>query len=191
MLKQTLGRIRRNHGLEHATIHVLTEQYRQFSAQGHSDHRGFALNIYGNISDQQVAAAVQEARDRLHRGERQLALHPNCGTTLITTAVLSTLAAELVFGVESRRAPGPAGRLTTMINAGPLAVLMVVLAIILSKPIGMGLQSRYTTDGNIGDMQVVSVKRVEPSVVTRLFHLLLAGGQKSYPPNAYLIETRG
>ena len=191
MLEYTISRIRRNHGLEHATIHVLSEKHSRFSAQGNSDHRGFSLNIYGDISEEQVMAAVEEARQRLRSGETQLAVHPNCGTVLVTTATLATLAVQLVFGVEGRRADDTPKRLTNMLNAGPLAVLMATLAIIVSKPLGMQLQERFTTDGRIGDMQVVRIQRVGPSVVTRVFHLLLAGGRDKYEPRAYRIVTTG
>lgn len=191
MLEQTISRIRRNHGLEHATIHVLSENYSQFSAQGNSDHRGFSLNIYGDIEPAQVEAAVQEARERLRNGEHSLAVHPNCGTVLITTAVMATLAVQLVFGVESLRSDSSNNKLSTLFNTGPMAVLMAVLAIIVSRPLGMKLQAQYTTDGHIGDLEIVGVRSVSPSLVTRLFQVLLTGGSGKYQPNAYRIETRG
>ena len=107
-----VNRIRRNHGLEHATIHVLSEGHKRFSAQGNSDHRGFHLNIYGDVTEDEVAAAVTEAHRRLRAGERHLAVHPNCGTVLVTTALLATVAAEAVFSFEQWRAdkvPSPSG----------------------------------------------------------------------------------
>ena len=58
MFNETISRVRRNHGLEHATIHVLTDKHKQFSAQGNSDPGGFSLNVYGDISEEQVTAAV-------------------------------------------------------------------------------------------------------------------------------------
>jgi hypothetical protein len=192
MLDQTISRIRRNHGLEHATIHVLTEKYKQFSAQGNSDHRGFSLNIYGDIKDYQVEAAVQEAYERLRNGEHQLAVHPNCGTVLVTTATLSTLAVQLVFGVDSlRNNSSSKNKLNTLLNTGPMAVLMATLAIIVSKPLGMKLQEKYTTDGHVGNLKIVQVRKVSPSIVTRLFQILLVGGQDKYQPTAYRIETEG
>lgn len=191
MLEQTISRIRRNHGLEHATIHVLSENYSQFSAQGNSDHRGFSLNIYGDIAADQVDAAVQEAHERLRKGEHSLAVHPNCGTVLITTAVMATLAVQLVFGVESLRSDASSSRFSTLFNTGPMAVLMAVLAIIVSRPLGMKLQAQYTTDGHIGDLEIVRVRSVSPSLVTRLFQILLTGGSGRYQPKAYRIETRG
>ena len=190
MIEQTISRIRRNHGLEHATIHVLTEKHKNFSAQGNSDHRGFSLNVYGDVAEDQVEAAVREAHARLRGGERQLAVHPNCGTVLVTTAAMATLAVQLVIGLESRRTETPAGRLATLFNTGPMAILMATLAIIVSRPLGMKLQAQYTTDGRIGDLEVVRVQRVSPSIITRLFQLLLTGGRSTLQPKAYRIETR-
>ena len=79
MLNKTISRVRRNHGLEHATIHVLTDKHKQFSAQGNSDPGGFSLNVYGDISEEQVSAAVNHAYKRMKNGEHDLAIHPNCG----------------------------------------------------------------------------------------------------------------
>src|SRR5690554_61768 len=99
MLNSPIARIRRNHGLEHATIHVLSESHKRFSAQGNSDHRGFHLNIYGDVSEEDVRAAVGEAHRRLKAGEHNLAVHPNCGTVLVTTAALATLAAQTMLAL--------------------------------------------------------------------------------------------
>lgn len=191
MLEDTISRVRRNHGLEHATIHVLTEKYKQFSAQGNSDPGGFSLNVYGNISGEQVTAAVNEAFRRMKGGEHALAVHPNCGTALLTTATMSTLAAQLVFGLEHRRQGGSGSRWSVLFNALPSAVLMVVLAIIISRPLGLKLQERFTTEGDLGEMEIVDIRQVSPSVITRFFHFLLAGGQQDFQPRAYRIETAG
>lgn len=191
MLQTTISRIRRNHGLEHATIHVLSEQYKGFSAQGNSDHRGFSLNVYGKISEEQVATAVHEAHRRLRAGQRDLAVHPNCGTVLITTATMATLAAQSVFGIENRRLGGKREPLSVLLNSGPLAVLLVVLSLIVSRPLGMHLQERYTVDGNPGDLEIVRVASVPLSPITRFFQLLLTGGRREYQPRSYRISTRG
>ncbi|RIK17746.1 MAG: hypothetical protein DCC51_12015, partial [Anaerolineae bacterium] len=105
MTNSLISRIRRNHGLEHATIHVLSEGHKRFSAQGNSDHRGFHLNIYGDITEDEVNAAVDEAYRRLRAGEHHLAVHPNCGTVLVTTAALATLAAQTMLALENWREP--------------------------------------------------------------------------------------
>src|SRR5690606_3752375 len=64
-LTHLVDRTRRNHGLEHATIHVLSERHKQFSAQGNSDFRGFHLNIYGDVAEEDVIDAVHEAHRRM------------------------------------------------------------------------------------------------------------------------------
>ncbi len=196
MVTSTVNRIRRNHGLEHATIHVLSESHKRFSAQGNSDHRGFHLNIYGDVNEAEVAAAVAEAQRRLRAGERQLAVHTNCGTVLVTTAMLATAAAQAVFSFEQWREGTPDGkgagrRWLTAANALPGATLAVVAALIVGRPLGLTLQERYTVDGNIADLEVVSVRPVPVSPVARLFQLLLTAGNRALPPKSYFVRTAG
>lgn len=183
-----INRIKRNHGLEHATIHVLSEGYRRFSAQGNSDHRGFHLNIYGDVTEEEVRAAVVEAHRRLKAGERHLAVHPNCGTVLVTTAALATLAAQVALLVENR---GGRPRPLSLLNAMPGAMVAVVGAIIVGRPLGVRVQERYTVDGDLGDLAVESVRPVPPSPVTRLFQLLLTGGNPQMRAKSYFVRTTG
>ena len=187
-----LSRIRRNHGLEHATIHVLSEGQKRFSAQGNSDHRGFHLNVYGDVTEAEVTAAVAEAHRRLNAGEHHLAVHPNCGTVLVTTAALATLAAQTVLAVENWREP-KAGRVgpASFLNAMPGAIVAVVVALIVGRPLGVQLQERYTVDGDLRDLEVVSVRRIPPSPITRLFHLLLTGGNSELQAKSYFVQTAG
>ncbi len=187
-----LSRIRRNHGLEHATIHVLSEGQKRFSAQGNSDHRGFHLNVYGDVTEADVAAAVAEAHRRLNAGEHHLAVHPNCGTVLVTTAALATMAAQAVLAIENWREP-KAGRVgpVSFLNAMPGAIVAVVVALIVGRPLGVQLQERYTVDGDLRDLEVVSVRRIPPSPITRLFQLLLTGGNPELQAKSYFIQTAG
>lgn len=191
MLNQLIDRIRRNHGLEHATIHVLSEKHRNFSAQGNSDHRGFNLNIYGNISEEDVYDAVAEAHRRLQNGERHLAVHPNCGTVLLTTATLATLAVQTTFALEQRRQRSNDSRLATLANGLPAAILSVVAALIISRPIGMQLQEKFTVNGDIGEMRLLRVQKIKPSLVTRIFQYMLTGGRGGVKATAYKVETVG
>ena len=191
MLAQTISRVQRNHGLEHATIHVLSEKYaNRFSAQGNSTPQGFFLNIYGDISDEQVAGAVAEAHQRMKGGERQLAVHPNCGTVLLTTATMATLASQLAFGLEMRRQKEQTMTPAVLLNALPGAVLAAVMALIVSRPVGLRIQEKYTTSGDLGDLRVTSVRRVSPSPVTRFFQLLL-GQSGNQHVKAYQVDTEG
>lgn len=192
MVSQLISRIRRNHGLEHATIHVLSEKHKGFSAQGNSHHLGFSLNIYGNLTEEQVKTAVFEAHRRLQNGEHHLAVHPNCGTVLLTTAAMTTLAAQITLAVEQKRNGRDQSHTpTTFFNAIYSAILPVTMTLIISRPIGMFLQSRYTVDGRIGDMEIVSIEKVPPSPVTRFFQLLLTGGRQKLTATSYRIVTKG
>lgn len=191
MLAQLISRIRRNHGLEHATIHVLSEHHKNFSAQGNSNHRGFYLNIYGDVAEEDVYNAVEEAYRRMKKGEYHLAVHPNCGTVLLTTATMATLAAQATFALEQRRQRSAAMNLSVLFNGLPSAILAVVVALIISRPIGIQLQARYTTEGNLGDLQLVRMQKIQPSIVTRVFQLLLTGGNQTLKTTAYKIETAG
>ncbi len=189
MLTTILSRIRRNHGLEHATIHILSEKYKNFSAQGNSDHRGFHLNIYGDISEDAVMDAVETAFTRMKNGEHQLAVHPNCGTVLLTTATMTTLAAQAVFSIEQYRQERNKVTGSVMMNALPSAILAAVLALIVSRPIGVQLQARYTTEGDLGEMEIESITRIPPSPITQFFKLLLTGGSGGLEAKAYKITT--
>ncbi|MCI0393717.1 MAG: DUF6391 domain-containing protein [Chloroflexi bacterium] len=188
MLSELVSRTRRNHALEHATINVLSEKHKNFSAQGNSSHRGFYLNIYGDIPEQDVVAAVEEAHNRMKQGEEHLALHPNCGTVLLTTSTMAALAAHAMFGLEQRRQRRSSLSPSVLFNALPAAVLAVTVTLIISRPLGMALQAYVTTDGHLGDLRVRQVRRIAPSVITRLFQLLLgqAGNQEV---RAYHVET--
>ena len=190
MSADIISRIKRNHGLEHATIHVLSQKFKNFNAQGHSNHTGFALNVYGDVPESAVQEAVAEAHRRMSNGEHHLAVHPNCGTVLMTTGLMAAVAAQLVFGVEQLRQRRSAFSPLVFFNALPSAVLAVVVTLIVSRPIGMAIQERFTTDGHLGDLRVVQVKQVAPSFVTQFFHVLLAGG-RPLKTRAYRIFTEG
>ena len=188
MSSEMISRVRRNHGLEHATINILSENHKNFSAQGNSTPRGFHLNIYGNITEENVIAAVDEAHRRLNNGEKRLALHPNCGTVLLTTATMAVLAAQATFSLEQRRQKQSHMNLTVLFGALPAAVLAVTIALIASRPVGMVIQDRFTVESDIGALQVTNITKTTPSPVTRLFQFLLGQGRNEHV-NAFRIDT--
>jgi hypothetical protein len=149
-----ISRVRRNHGLEHATLHVLTEGFPGRPLAGHSDVGGFW--IIGELETPDVISAAEEALARLQAGERRLAVHPSCGTNFATAGVLAGLAAgAAMFG---------AGRkLRTNIERLPAAIMLATLALVVAQPLGLLVQERFTTSGEPGSLQVVEVKRVQNS----------------------------
>lgn len=144
-----LSRIRRNHGLEHATIHVLSQRYPGTSLIGRSDARGFFL--YSSLPIEPVRQAVAEALDRMRSGEHRLAIHPNCGTNFLVAGLLATIASYLsLFGGRDERWQDRLMRL-------PFAVVMTSIALIIAQPLGNAAQQRVTTLGDPEGLQVDAV----------------------------------
>ena len=139
-------RTRRNHGLEHATIHILSRE--NHSLSGRSDDSGFVL--LGNVPTESVESAVNEALERMKAGERGLALHPNCGTNLVTAAFLATAAAMFGFAGRGWR---------TGLSRFPKMMLVMMALATLAQPLGMSLQRHITTEADLGDMQLLGVER--------------------------------
>ena len=143
-----ISRVRRNHGLEHATLHVLSERNPRVSVAGHSNIRGFW--ILGEVSSEEVQSAVQEALHRLQNGEHKLAVHPNCGTNIVTSGVFAGVAGALAM-------LGAGKRLRDKLERIPLAATLATLALILAQPLGLLLQERVTTSGIPGSLKVVEI----------------------------------
>jgi uncharacterized protein YqhQ len=143
-----ISRVRRNHGLEHATLHILSQRHPKLPLAGHSDTRGFW--VLGEVSTEDVTSAVQEAMQRMQAGEHNLAVHPNCGTNFVTSGVLASLAAFVAMFGAGRRLRDRLERL-------PLAASLATIALIVSQPLGLRLQERVTTSGELAGLQVVQI----------------------------------
>jgi hypothetical protein len=145
-----LTKIQRNHGFEHATVHVLTRRLGKLSIVGRSDWNGFTL--YGPVDTDDVRVAVEEALQRLRQGEAELAVHPRCGTGIAVTGFLTALAAFLAIGLDS-------GDSTKRFRWGaiPAAILAATGAVILAQPLGLWLQEEYTTSGDPGNLEIKSI----------------------------------
>ena len=156
-----VSRVRRNHGLEHATIHVLIQRHPFLSLVGRSDWGGFS--IYGQVATQEVESAAREALARLQAGERELAIHPRCGTTLATAGLLSGIAAFFAIGARPSRSRFRWAHL-------PETLMAATAAVILAQPLGLLLQQYLTTSGEVGDLQIVRVyqQRSDPVPVHRV-----------------------
>ncbi len=143
-----LLRIRRNHGLEHATLNLLSRRLPGRPLAGHSDLGGFW--IVGDVSTEELGNVVQEARQRLNNGEHELAVHPGCGTNYVVGGVLAGLAAAgAMLGVKDR--------FRDRIERLPLAITLATLALVVAQPLGLLLQERVTTSGELGLLRVVEI----------------------------------
>lgn len=146
--RPAISRTRRNHALEHATIHLLSARYPQATLVGRSDPRGFFL--FGDIPPEVVAQTSREALARLRAGERRLSIHPNCGTNLVTAGVLGGLAAFLTLS-----GPSDARR---RLDRLPMAILATSIGFLLAQPIGTSLQRSVTTQADPLGLQIIETK---------------------------------
>jgi Domain of unknown function (DUF6391) len=145
---------RRNHALEHATIHMLSRKYNDKTLAGHSNPTGFFL--FGDITLDDIRSAIDEAMTRLRAGEKELAIHPGCGTNLATSMVLPATLAWVPFqGTRSNR-----WRLLLI----PVAVTFALFGYVLSKPLGPWLQRNVTTEADLGNLQVMEIISVRKGV---------------------------
>ena len=143
-----LSRIRRNHGLEHATLHILSRSNPGKRMGGYSDFNGFWL--FGDLTTDQIRAAVSEALARMKNGEQNLAVHPNCGTNFATAGTLAGLAG--VMGMI-----GVGGRKRDKLERLPLVAALATLALIFAQPLGLSVQKHLTTSGVPGTLKVTEI----------------------------------
>jgi hypothetical protein len=104
--------------------------------------------VYGAVSTQAVRAAANEALIRLSSGERHLAVHPHCGTNLVTAGTLAGLLAFLSM------LPGDEHSRRTRL---PLVLLLSTLALMLAQPLGLVVQQHVTTEANPGETSIASI----------------------------------
>jgi len=145
---------RRNHGLEHATIHLL--QRHNYHLSGRSDAGGFL--IWGDVPTEKLESSVEEAIQRMKAGQHTLAIHPNCGTNLATTAFMSTFVGMIGFAGSTRK---------NAMDRFSLVMIMMVGVILYSPFVGTALQKHITTKGDIGDLELVRVTRREMTLPFR------------------------
>ena len=144
-----LSRIRRNHGLEHATINILSERFPNITLIGRTDRQGFYL--FGQVPTEALKQAVDDALSRLRNGEYSLAIHSNCGTNLVATGMLTGMAS--FFSLLGSKDEGWRERLGRL----PLAIAVSTLALIISQPLGRAAQQHLTTQPDPGSLEVMSV----------------------------------
>ncbi len=150
-----ISRTRRNHGLEHATINILSGIYPYRPMAGYSFPGGFF--IFGDIPTDQVREAAVQALSRMNNGEHYLAIHPGCGTNY---AVAGFLVGALVWlgmaGAKNKR---------EKVARLPLAIMLATFGLIASQPLGPMVQERITTSA---DVQGVSILDIFPIRFGRL-----------------------
>jgi len=135
-------RTRRTHACEHATVNVLEEWYGPLpQVGGVATKDGFYLWGVEGFDPSTVFRAAQEGLMRMRRGERTLALHPRCGTSM--------LAARFVFAAVFLALLGWTGNFTLF------GVLLALAASwLLGRRLGIVAQRYFTTSADVSRMSI-------------------------------------
>ncbi len=163
-LKNMFGNktLRRNHALEHATIVVMMEREPGRRFNGFSDDDGFF--VQGVRSKEEVDSAAREAARRLKAGEKKLAVHRNCGTTIVAANLLAAVFFLVALGVGLYL-----GWSVYLLILGGIA-----LSLILRVPLSLLLQRFVTTDADLTNAEVGWVEPAGAEMRGGLLGALLA-----------------
>lgn len=146
--------LRRNHALEHATIVVMMERQPGRKFNGFSTDDGFF--VQGVRSLEEVDSAAREALRRLKDGQRNLAIHRNCGTTIVAANLLAAVFFLGSLGVG----------LYLGLSLGNFFLLLVgamLLSFVLRVPLSLLLQRFVTTDADLTNAEVGWVEPAKPN----------------------------
>ncbi len=136
--------VKRNHALEHATVNVLEERFGKSRVAGYAVRDGYKLIAPQPIPPEIVMQAAQEGLERLQRGERNLAIHTRCGTSLLVSNFLFSLLFILLL-VASHR-------------FNMMTILMaILLAFILGRPLGFMVQKYLTTSTDVKNIYISDI----------------------------------
>lgn len=128
---------------------------------GRSDPWGFTLT--GNVSQEEVLSAANEALARLQAGESVLAVHPRCGTNIVTGALLASLFSLAAMG----------GRTRHRWERLPRVILATMSALLVAQPLGLWAQQHITTASQLDGAYIENISSQEKG---RLFsHRLRVG----------------
>ncbi len=146
--RSLLQRLRQNHGIEHATLTILSQRHPGLQLVARTDLAGFI--VYGEVEAGDLRVAAEEAVQRLRAGESGLAVHANCGTNLVAAGTMSALGALVAA----------AGRRRSLMERVPSAILGATGALMLAGPAGRWLQANVTTSADVDGATIVGVERV-------------------------------
>ena len=154
ILQRWANAIRRNHGLEHATVAVLFARHGPRRLAGRATKDGFFI-LGGDIDAAELLSCAREALERLQRGEAALAVSPMCGTNIAVTGALTAAATMAALRNGQRRS-----FLDRFANASTFAMFAVVLA----QPAGALLQRLVTTRPDLDGVTIEGIRTLLPGV---------------------------
>jgi len=144
-----LGRIRQNHAIEHAAMHILAGSVPGLRLFAYSDWTGFL--VFGKVETIALADAVREGLLRLRQGETYLAIHPHCGTNI---AVPLGLSGGLLLAAASLPRAWRFTRLACVLLAG--------FTYGIRQPLSAAAQKYMTTSHDLARARVLAVTNINP-----------------------------
>ena len=146
-------KVRSNHALEHATLHVLSAKVTGARVSGLSDAGGFWL--LGDVPTDLVFESAREALKRMQTGETDLATHENCGSNLVPSILASGGLAWIAMAGAGKDFRKKAMRF-------PLAVLLALIGFEAAKPAGLILQEKAVSTDHLDSMLVREIRCYKP-----------------------------
>jgi small-conductance mechanosensitive channel len=160
--------LRSNHALEHATINVIEEHYGAQQLAGFAQEDGFFIK--GPVQPHLIENAARIGLRRLQQGEKHLAIHRRCGTTMAAANFLSAI----VF-------------LTLLVITGQFTLVNVLPAILIANLVGpvfgIWLQQHLTTSSDVDKLEIVGVEYRVPAF--RVFP-----GALGFVPTEFFVRTQ-
>ncbi len=133
--------LRKNHALEHATVNILEDKFGYENLSGYSTDEGFY--IIGADDPVEVKNAADYGLTLMKKGKSELAIHDNCGTSLIVANFIS--AVIFIF---------------LLFYSGFISIFNMIIAILLAHLIGPYLgkviQHYFTTTSDVMELEVAS-----------------------------------
>ncbi|NMB34953.1 MAG: hypothetical protein GX989_01560 [Firmicutes bacterium] len=135
--------LRANHALEHATINVIEEHYGPLNIAGLGQEDGFI--IQGPVDPYTVEEAARIGLARLREGEKDLAIHNRCGTSILAANFVSSVLVILLLW-----------------KAGYSGLFYILLALVgaqfLGPHLGRIFQKYLTTSTRIEGFEIAGVE---------------------------------
>lgn len=150
----TNPKLKKNHGLEHATINILEKEYGYNNLAGYAEEDGFY--IMGVNNTVYVEEAARKGLSLMKEGKDKLAIHKRCGTSMTVANFLSAV----IF-------------LILLLSSGYFSIFNMIIAIVIANLIGPYLgqivQGKFTTTANVQEMEIKSSYFSEDGSLNRSF----------------------
>lgn len=147
MQPSALQRIRRNHAIEHATMHMLSRAGVATRLAARSDWRG--MTFYGDVDSATLRRAITDGFVALETGHRGLAVHPRCGSMVSVPFLLGLVTVWLAQSGQRRGAS---------LSRALLTLAGIASATLLARPLGESVQAHVLTSADTADARLVTIR---------------------------------